>query len=79
MDGKMNDKLTILTGDCRETLKTLPDASVHCAVTSPPYFGLRQYFADAVKLRDDLTPEQRQNIIKQLEQIGVFPVPHTSE
>lgn len=33
----------ILTGDCRETLKTLPDQSVHCCVTSPPYFGLRDY------------------------------------
>lgn len=33
----------ILTGDCREFLKTLPDESVHCCVTSPPYFGLRDY------------------------------------
>jgi DNA modification methylase len=33
----------ILTGDCRETLRTLPDQSVHCCVTSPPYFGLRDY------------------------------------
>lgn len=33
----------ILTGDCREVLKTLPDSSVHCVVTSPPYFGLRDY------------------------------------
>ncbi len=33
----------ILTGDCREVLKTLPSASVHCCVTSPPYFGLRDY------------------------------------
>jgi site-specific DNA-methyltransferase (adenine-specific) len=36
----------ILHGDCRETLKTLPDASVHCCVTSPPYFGLRDYGHD---------------------------------
>ena len=35
--------VTILTGDCREVLKTLPDASVNCCVTSPPYFGLRDY------------------------------------
>jgi DNA modification methylase len=35
--------IKILTGDCRETLKTLPDASVHCCVTSPPYWGLRDY------------------------------------
>jgi DNA modification methylase len=33
----------ILQGDCRETLKTLRDSSVHCCVTSPPYFGLRDY------------------------------------
>lgn len=33
----------VLNGDCREVLKTLPDESVHCCVTSPPYFGLRDY------------------------------------
>ena len=35
--------IQILQGDCREVLKTLPDCSVHCCVTSPPYFGLRDY------------------------------------
>lgn len=33
----------IHVGDCREVLRTLPDASVHTCVTSPPYFGLRDY------------------------------------
>lgn len=33
----------ILTGDAIEQLRTLPDASVHCVVTSPPYWGLRDY------------------------------------
>jgi len=33
----------ILIGDSRKRLKELPDASVHCCVTSPPYFGLRDY------------------------------------
>ena len=33
----------ILIGDCRDVLRTLPDASVQCCVTSPPYFGLRDY------------------------------------
>jgi DNA modification methylase len=33
----------ILKGDCREVLRTLEDESVHCVVTSPPYFGLRDY------------------------------------
>jgi DNA modification methylase len=32
-----------LQGDCREILKSLPDNSVNCCVTSPPYFGLRDY------------------------------------
>lgn len=33
----------ILTGDCRDILPTLPEKSVHCCVTSPPYWGLRDY------------------------------------
>ena len=33
----------ILTGDCRDVLATLDAGSVHCCVTSPPYFGLRDY------------------------------------
>jgi DNA modification methylase len=33
----------LFTGDCRTVLATLPDASVQCCVTSPPYFGLRDY------------------------------------
>jgi DNA modification methylase len=33
----------IIEGDCREILPTLPAGSVHCCVTSPPYFGLRDY------------------------------------
>ena len=33
----------ILHGDCREVLRDLPAESVHCVVTSPPYWGLRDY------------------------------------
>lgn len=35
--------IKLLVGDCRKLLKTLPDQSVNCCVTSPPYFGLRDY------------------------------------
>jgi DNA modification methylase len=35
--------ISILCGDCRDLLRQLPDASVHCVVTSPPYWGLRNY------------------------------------
>ena len=33
----------VRVGDVREQLAMLPDASVQCVVTSPPYFGLRDY------------------------------------
>lgn len=36
----------IIVGDCRDVLKSLPDESVHCVVTSPPYWGLRDYGVD---------------------------------
>jgi DNA modification methylase len=37
---------TILVGDCVESMAFIPSGSVHCCVTSPPYFGLRDYGAD---------------------------------
>jgi DNA modification methylase len=33
----------ILTGDCRDVMRSLLEKSVHCVVTSPPYWGLRDY------------------------------------
>src|SRR6516165_10120195 len=41
--GGLGMTVSVLTGDCREVLRTLPDESVHCVVTSPPYWGLRDY------------------------------------
>lgn len=38
--------MIIINGDCRDVLKTLPDESVHTCVTSPPYWGLRDYQVD---------------------------------
>jgi len=36
-------RLQILTGDCRDILPTLEAQSVQCCVSSPPYWGLRDY------------------------------------
>jgi DNA modification methylase len=36
----------IIHGDCRAALELMPSASVHCVVTSPPYYGLRDYGVD---------------------------------
>lgn len=41
----MTPPVRILVGDCRATLATLPAGGVHCCVTSPPYWGLRDYGA----------------------------------
>ena len=46
----------IITGDCLEVLKTLPDAFVDCCVTSPPYYGLRDYGIDG-QIGLEETPE----------------------
>lgn len=45
-----------LLGDVREQLRRIPDASVQCCVTSPPYFGLRDYGQSAQIGREE-TPE----------------------
>ena len=40
----------IYTGDSLEVLPTLAPKSVHCCVTSPPYFGLRSYFGGVAEI-----------------------------
>ena len=35
--------IKIIQGDCRDVLRTMPAESVHVCVTSPPYWGLRDY------------------------------------
>ncbi len=56
----------ILLGDCRERLRELPDESVHCVVTSPPYFGLRDYGVDG-QIGQEPSPD---NFVAAL--VGVF-------
>jgi DNA modification methylase len=48
---------TLLQGDCLEQLKTLPDESIHCCVTSPPYWGLRDWGVDG-QMGLEPTPEE---------------------
>ena len=47
----------IYTGDCLEVLKTLPDESVHCCITSPPYYALRDYGVDG-QIGREATPKE---------------------
>ena len=61
----------ILTGDCRDVLATLPDRSVHCCVTSPPYFGLRSYFEDGLKVDPNLSDDKLAWLMTELARRGI--------
>src|SRR4051794_29229986 len=39
----LDGSCTILVGDCIEAMRQMPAGSVDCVVTSPPYWGLRDY------------------------------------
>lgn len=48
--------ITTLHGDCRERLADLPERSIQCVVTSPPYYGLRRYTDDPREIGQEATP-----------------------
>ena len=64
---------TLHLGDCLKSLKTMPDQSVHCCVTSPPYFGLRDYGVDG-QMGLEATPEEfvaaLVTVMREVKQIG---------
>ena len=49
---------TILYGDCRETLKNLTNSSARMCVTSPPYYGLRDYGGEKNQIGQEESPEE---------------------
>ena len=58
----MND--TILYGDCRETLREF-DSKARMCVTSPPYYGLRNYGGEEDQIGLEQTPEEYvDNLVK---------------
>lgn len=60
----MIEKTRIHTGDALTVLKTLPSDSIHCCITSPPYWGLRDYGKEGTNSRfhqdrDPSHPDER--------------------
>lgn len=53
----MSDPVLIIVGDVREGLRSLAERSVQCCVTSPPYWGLRDYGVDG-QIGLEETPER---------------------
>lgn len=66
--GESNSHITDWTqdihqGDAIETLSELPESSVHCVMTSPPYFGLRDYGVDGQIGLEESLDEYIQNLV----------------
>lgn len=65
----------VIFGDCRESMRDLKaqGVRVQCCVTSPPYFGLRSYLPDGVRLKHGLTPELKTAVMAELAKLGIYP------
>tara|TARA_R100001015_G_C4629844_1_gene191000 strand:- start:1273 stop:2295 length:1023 start_codon:yes stop_codon:yes gene_type:complete len=50
--------ITFLHGNCLDKLKELPEQSINTCITSPPYFGLRNYQDEEEQLGLEDTPEE---------------------
>ena len=49
----------LFLGDCRETLKTIPEKSIDCVITSPPYWLMREYEVEAENTNNTIGNEKK--------------------
>lgn len=65
----------VFFGDCRDTLRQMAAQGIktQSCVTSPPYFGLRSYMPDGVRLKPGLPDDALIHISSFLQGIGVCP------
>jgi len=61
--------VTILIGDSLHRLRELPDNSVHCVVTSPPYWGLRDYDVEGQMGLEPTLDEHIANMVALFEEV----------
>lgn len=59
----------IYQGDATEVLKTFPDESIDCVITSPPYWGLRDYGQPGQLGMEDTPEEYTANMVKVFSEI----------
>lgn len=60
----------IKQGDCLDVLKTLPSESINCCITSPPYWGLRDYGTGEWMGGDSACSHKRDSKQSELTQTG---------
>jgi len=61
----------VINADVFDGLAQLPDALVNCCVTSPPYFGLRSYDENAVRIDPKLDAATREWLDAELKRRGI--------
>lgn len=61
----LDGRVTLHVGDCLAVLKTMDDESVDCVVTSPPYWGLRDYGVDG-QIGLELTLEEHIEVLVEI-------------
>lgn len=66
----MEKNWKILTGDAEAMLKELADNSIQCCITSPPYYGLRDYGTGHWEGGDSTCPHYRANKINESNATG---------
>ena len=66
----MKDEVKWIQGNCLESLKKLEDKSINCCVTSPPYWGLRDYGTGSWEGGDPDCPHKRVISDEQIKKIS---------
>ena len=61
--------IKILKGDCRKTLQSLPSASINTCITSPPYFGLRNYGVEGQLGLEETPGEFVENLVNVFKEV----------
>ena len=65
-------KYKLHIGSALPILQSLPDQSVDCWVTSPPYWGLRSYDENSVRIDPTLSAERRTWLEAELIKRGIY-------
>ncbi len=52
-----SESASVLVGDCVTRMREIPDSAIRCCVTSPPYYGLRDYGVEG-QIGVEKTPEE---------------------
>jgi site-specific DNA-methyltransferase (adenine-specific) len=74
----MSPRNAVLIGDALERLRELADESIDCVITSPPYFGLRDYGVDGQLGQEDEVEGWVENVRAVCRQLHRVLAPHGS-